>query len=83
VAKRIANPEGLKKRLAEDGLALSESWLYGDLEESPQRGYADILSSLKAGFLAHFSVYVCFMDKGMEKHFRSKIDKYGDLQNLP
>ncbi len=32
--KRIANPEALKKRLAEDGLALSESWLYGDLEEN-------------------------------------------------
>ncbi len=41
VAKRIANPEGLKKRLAEDGLALSESWLYGDLEEGLQRGYGE------------------------------------------
>ena len=34
VAMRVTDPEKIKQRLARDGLALSESWLYGDLEEN-------------------------------------------------
>ncbi|WP_449463010.1 AAA family ATPase [Tardisphaera miroshnichenkoae] len=51
VVKRITNPEALKKKLAEDGLALSESWLYGDLEENLERkrgeGHAERMPALR------------------------------------